>query len=426
MKSTYPFSPNRLYLVICSLLFLPPGLAGQTSQPGISDILNTYRLDSLFLQNESLENWAEQQSFRGSGFRQVEFRTETDRFDWERQEFTLRLSPRNIGENRLRMSSQENNLRAIQIRRSDRQAVLLRERYQAVSDYYFNEQRRAITGDQILLLREKIRLSALSLSDNAADPVDLAKTETDLFKAEISLDQLTSDQEKGISGFLRWLNITVEQSPEFDKLISVEGISKVLVKHSGFNPHRIPEIQYAEVELEDERIDQQLDRIQNRRWLDFVQARVRGDNNGFNQPEFSLGLGLNLPLLRENRRDDAINELSRKIAGSQLEHQIFEYRQKEAKARENLNSLVNRWEEFNERITNGITRKTLNRLSSESSPRPLELLLLREQLLIQELLLLDLEQKVYNAYINWLEAGGFLAETNPRNFFSVNLDVLRP
>ncbi len=89
-----------------------------------------------------------------------------------------------------------------------------------------------------------------------------------------------------------------------------------------------------------------------------------------------------------------------------------------------MKDLINRWQLFKEKAANGHTRKLYTQVSQIPGEKPLTLVQIKEQLLKQEQLLLEVETQVYNAYLQWLAASGLLAEDVPRNYLSVEREVL--
>lgn len=424
---TCPFRLWQIFYVLAVLCSVSLGRlsAQQREAVSIGEVLSSFYQDSLYRQIEATEAWATEQSWRGSTLREWEIRTETDEFDWDQQELTFRVSPRRRGENEYRSSRQRIRSQSLNTSKQQRQALVLKDRYQLLVKLYLLQKQQASKQQQKQMLEEKIRLLALRFGDQSLDPVDLAKAETDLFELEGELESILAQYAIHQQHLQSWLKRSDSVSIQLDEMISIEEIETSLQTLASFEAYQMPAILVAAYEVEDRYLEWQLERLQNNRWLNFAQARVKGDDMGFRQPQFSIGLAFNLPLVKENKSQEAINELRWRIAQSEQDLIIAEHESQELRTRGNLLSLIERWRNSQVRISKGLTQRTLDRIRQQEEQDALTLLRLEEQLLKQRQLLSKIEQQVYEAYLLWLEHAGHLSANSPRNFFSENMEVLQ-
>ena len=301
---------------------------------------------------------------------------------------------------------------------------MLRDRYQTILQVCFVQ--KSLEAKQIhhRLLEEKIRLLALQFGDISLDPVDLAKAETDLFEVESELGALITQLERKQMVLQNWLSLTDSVILPLEQLVSVDGIQEIVNRFDQVESTFLPQVQLAAQEVEDQFLQWQIERVRDNRWLDFVQARVRGDDMGFVQPDFSIGIGFVLPLPKENRHQDAINELQWRTAKAQLEQVRAESDFQAISASTKLRKLLQRYESVQSRIARGLTQQTLVRVRQQEAPQPLTLVMLEEQLLLQQQMLLEIERSLYEAYLEWLDSHGHLSADTPRNFLTEELELL--
>ena len=250
------------------------------------------------------------------------------------------------------------------------------------------------------------------------------KQKRDLFDVESEIEQLHSQIKESQLALKVLMGTQNDLILPMDQMISVAGINSVISRFREVESIQLPLVQLAAHEVEEQYIQWQIDRQSDNRWIDFIQARVRGDELGFARPDFSLGLGLNFPLPRDNKQQNAINELQWRMAKSQLEIVRDESSSLAYSAQEKLSHHINRWEQLHHRINEGLTRRTLDRIREQEAQEPLTLVLLEEQLLLQQLILMEIEQRIYEQYLLWLEAYGHLSTEAPRNFLSSGLELL--
>ncbi|MEM7368600.1 MAG: hypothetical protein AAF587_08340 [Bacteroidota bacterium] len=398
----------------------------QTQAVSILTVLRTYTQDSLFQQIQRTQSWADQRQWKGSRLREMEFRTETDKFDLSQQEFTFRLSPRSRKEYRYQRDRDQLRISSLHSNLSQRQAILLEARYHLVTKQYFSLRRYELKGAMKKIVEEKINFLALRFGELKLDPVDLAKSETDLFELESDVDQLLLELKSDDEVFQRWMQTNDSVELNFDALVTVQEIKVILLRTAQFEASLIPEVQMAAQEVEERYLEWEIDQSKNNRWIDFLQARVRGDDMGFIQPEFSIGLGLQLPLVRENRNQYAINELQWRMAKTNLTQLIEQNESEELTFRNKLLAQIDRWERLHNRLETGLTAKTLDMLRQQEKLDGLALVQLEEQLLLQQMILLETEQRVYEVYVQWLYLSGLLSGQSPRNYLSSRLEFIAP
>lgn len=407
------------------LAMIPLEMWGQVSRTySILEALSTYRQDSVLNQIQHTQNWAGQYSWKRSPLRQMELRTETDEFDLRQQEFTFRLSPRTRKEIQYRRDRDLLRTQTLQSSRIQRQALVLEGKYHLIQQVYFTQRELQQKRELLRLGKEKIRLLALEFNELKLDPIDLAKAETDLFDLESNIDQLTLLLQEQQDILVFWFHGTDSVIISFEDLISIPAIRHVLLQASHLTSEHIPEIQFAAQKVEERYIEWQLDQSRNRRWIDFFQARVRGDELGLVETDFSIGIGLTLPLIRDNRTQNAVNELQWRLAQNTLEELISAHESDEQDARKHLLAMIDKWELLSKRIEEGVTKKTLTLLRLQEDQEALVLVQLEEQLKLQTLILMEIEQRIYETYLQWLNANGLFSMESPRNYFSQSLELL--
>ncbi len=413
----------RLWLILLLLPFYRiQAQSGQQVSP--ADILSSFRLDSTYRHIQADLVWASQQAWRSGLFRQMEIRTETDRWEWNRQEFLFRISPRNPREIKLRNQQTQLSTKYLEPEQQAIQSQLLAERYETLIDLYFAQKSLGIYLQKKELLRRKLSILSLNFADADLNPVDLARTETALLKTEGDLTAAKRSYLRILTTVRNWLGAADSLRLNWDDFIAPTDIRAILDQESPFDPYLLPGQLVASLEVEDAFLDWQIEKTQQHRWIDFVQARVQGRDQGFDAPEVSLGLGLQLPLVREYKNQRTLDELAWRTARIESQVKGDRYRVKEAVSRQQLQDQLDQYEALYQQWESGHTRTAFQQLRQLQEVKAITLILLQEEIISQELLLLDQEEMLYEDYYDWLETSGHLSSFSPQNYFSISLEEL--
>lgn len=393
-------------------------------QASPADILSSFRMDSTYRKIQTDLVWANQQAWRSGLFRQMEIRTETDRWEWNRQEFLFRITPRNPREIKLRNQQAQLSAKYLEPEQQALQSQLLAERYETLIDLYIAQKSLGIYLQKKELLQKKLSILSLDFADADLNPVDLARTETTLLETEGDLTAARRSYSRVLTTVKTWLGTADRLSLNWDTFIGPEDIRAIIDQESPFDPHLIPGQLVASLEVEDAFLDWQLEKTQQHRWLDFVQARVQGRDQGFDAPEVSLGLGLQIPLIREHKNRRALDELAWRTARIESQVKGDRYRVKETLSRQQLQDQLDQYEALYQQWESGHTRTAFQQLQQLQDVKAITLILLQEEIISQELLLLDQEQGLYEDYYDWLGTSGHLSSFSPQNYLSISLEEL--
>lgn len=333
-------------------------------------------------------------AFRAPWLDNTELRTETRDFDFERQQYVLRLSPSTPG--KARAQSALYNLRE---NRPDFEAAEiacdeLRQRYEDWLDLYLVEEELKLLSslDSILADRNLVlnRQSA-SLDFDWDDLLDLRKEHT-----ELRLRQLTlRERRKNLLAPYGIQEVTLD----FSHFPAVSG----LINDLEIDP--IPEDPEIAYELELAAREIALERAEGRQYLDFVQGQYQGPHEDQFVERFSVGVGFQLP--GNGNRKLKVRELEleqQELIRKQTLDQKAEQQQMESRL-ETLTGLLQLYSattkifdeeaEELERISNNLARR--------EGFDPLPLLSIQARKLKNQLRALDSKQDLLERYLQLRE-----------------------
>ncbi|MBK8701717.1 MAG: hypothetical protein IPN29_20025 [Saprospiraceae bacterium] len=334
---------------------------------------------------------------------EVNLRTETDQFNFGRQEYAIRTMFNGFGEAGA-YSNEGRYLR--EIKEAEKEIYVsgrLYERYKELIDLHYTLKQIPLL-DKLYAFKDSLLGCKIALlqKGNYIAPKDILRLEEDLFKLREKQAEILSIA----TSLRRGLGVP---DTEFDWGLWPETETmRLVIDTLSFDrlPAAVQQKYAADLNLEEARL--QLDKKKDHRILDYAQLRYSKRDNLLFQDEFSIGLGLRLPYRGSHRR--AENEYLEERFGLQLEMQV-----KEAVGAENFKQekisftgYINELKFFQERNP---VYGTLNANHPENQLAVNEAR--RELMLIRQRRQVELEAKIAGAYIDLLYLSGRL-QAQPR------------
>lgn len=322
----------------------------------------------------------------------IDIRTETDRFNFNRQRYLFRLSP-----NTPKVRKAQTNLYQLYLKKADLQQSLAKKdfieiAYEEVLVFFEAFWKLKLKEDLLLILKdqEKVR-SKLSQTTNKI-PTDwieiqeeIAQLEVDIFKEETLLETW---QSAGL-----WIN--------WEDLLPIDSILTVL---DSYSTKRF-QLQAREYDVDNLIIEreEELEKAEQKKLLDFVQIEYNGPHTDDFQERISLTAGLRLPFSSGRKLKMEEIAIEKEILQQErlVEKQISQYKEKERKKQ--LQLLILEWT-FTKNKFAQQSQKMLDFAQSNASSdgSPLLLLSQKETNAERALDLLKLEVAIYQSYIGYL------------------------
>lgn len=331
-------------------------------------------------------------------FESYEFRTETRDFELDRQEYTFRVSPSTRGIVRAQESLYRHQEQAPDFEAQEGRCEALADRYTDWLKLYFLDQEQGL-----LTQLERVRADQSTVLNRLAGSLDfdwseLINTRKDQTDLKVELLTVQDRQNRyassyGLEGVV--LDFTDLLSPaEIRERINEQGAGQ-----------KDPELAYK---LETISRELELERAEQKQYLDFAQIKYQGPHDDPARERFSVGFALQLPnsgnqvlKLRELELDaeSLREEQVRDAAGKQSD---FEAR------RHLLLDRFGRYATFSDlyfqeqQEFEALARK----LSGREGINPLPLLKIKARALRNELKLLQLKEELYDGYLDLMERNG--------------------
>lgn len=375
----------------------------------------------LDLHRQHLSYW--QQTMRTLPFvDQISLRTETDRFELNRQEYLARVMVNGLDEIHKRRLLQETEFASEKVMQRVYWHEALLERYEAVASYrhllYKLEnlrELRIVFEDKLIVLK---KLAAL----NAGADLD------DLIKTEFELDELVLKISESEGHLEQWEQVIQIMTSGADANWQLDTSGFITPAQIEIVVAEIPEstIQNPQIAEIQARIDQigaefNFEKAQSNQILDFFQVRYASIPFAQLNRELSVGIALNLPFKGSSRVNMSELSIDKNAADQNMELHLAEMKSQLSISRLHVASLGKRFRLAQEQWQDSQARFTLEGYTNTETESPMILLNTRELQLKRQMTGLDIEREIMEQYINILNWTGRLSEEPPVNYLSKNL-----
>ena len=333
---------------------------------------------------------------------EAEFRTQTNEFDLDQMQYTLRLSTNNKEvrkyQNRIYNDLKKEYL--FELRQS--QEDQLEDLYKSYLEYYFSSQKINLRKQILPLYDDIITMLSKQDKDGEVSVTDLINASKRRDKLEIRLERDENKllQQSALDGALTQSIISVEDIGKFLAYLTVMTIPSELEEHK-FELNKI-ENQY------------QLEKAERDRRLDFAQLRYRGDSDDVWQEKVSIGLGFRFPHSSKNSLDMIELKLEKMIEEEKFKQRKLEYQNSLIQSQTNL---LEQLDNFNavDRIVQNLKKydQLTKSIKPQSKGEIIDILQLNIDSIEEEINLIEAKEELYKAFIEHAKTIGlFHADQN--------------
>ncbi len=402
---------NLFCFILLAILTFPI-----TAQISIKEILGSAKREKSMLRHQQQMDFIGKKSYEMPWLDGIEFRTETNDFVLREQEFTARASNNSRAERKAESSFQKTMKK---IYSTDEQILLtdfLEERYRLIVETYFLQTHLSLKKasgkvhkDQLKVLQKSVNLSGFKINDLIKADNSRKENEREILELEEALtynQQVISDWTKSKKGF--------EIKGDFIP------IDKVMEKARKLKLNAHSHVKLMRWALNIERSDRELDIIeaQNRKWVDFYQVKYGSSNPTEFRSDFTIGIGLRIPLKKSIRIKTSEIKIEKLIDENNKAH-IKEELQEEMKfILSKMETKYRLYQLLNSQIQNSQANTIYQKYKNIEGTSPLALLQLKESDLKTQYELFEVEQNIYQLYIDLIVASGHIAKVPFVNFLS--------
>ncbi len=358
--------------------------------------------------------------------KEIEFRTETNQFEIDKQKYSIRFKPIGWGE-----AASGEKLYALSINSSqvDYDGLLnlsLVNRYQLIVDHIWENTLLDLTQKLQILNKDKIIVLKKSVNHLDFDFNELVDAEDE--NINLQLDQIT--QINKIFNIEDEVRRSLPDLSEFHfhsgELIDIRQISNIIseIKATPTTDNVILKNSHLKVQIADAKFEMEL--AENRDYLSFIKFEYDNEEQEDFDKAISVGFGIRIPFLNPNQLD--INR--RKLAAIEAKG---EFRNLKIKTTDDITILIRALKRLMQQyqVVKGIKERnsvapSLSLYKKMKGINPLILLKLKESMLKNEMSLAKIIHRIYSKYIELLNVSGKLTEKPLKNYLSNQLVILSP
>ena len=395
----------RFLVLLFTLCTLPFSIRGQRLVT-TGQILGTAKEQAQFQLQERKLDFLKNTSHQLPFIDRWELRTQTNDLDPTEQRITFRVRPNSHKE---RHAQQQLHFSTIQFHQEATRKVLLKgvqQRYNTCLTLLFAPQRK-----QLLIDLESVYLELAKIYEQLGDFDNMMESEE--AGEAISLDLFDYEQEIGRA--IRKINYYLGDKANFEiRTTDFLTIWDLKQRIKNINPTRqITNPTLALLENEINLVEKELNVAiaEQKKWFNFAQIRYGGKDSFIPFREvFSVAFAFNIPTKNSNLLKKNKLELDRIAA----ENDWGEANYHLEKERKNLLRDLSNWLEKYEQLSKNLiaAQESIPQSSAASNSTPYELLSLKRRayLLRKDLRLHQIEEKIYQAYLDWLGVTGKMIE----------------
>ena len=382
---------------------------------GASLLLGQQNLDDFFRQrlrerriNQTSDRPAADPTDRPAWIEQVTVRTKTDEYDFNRQEYVLRLSPTTPRIRRAQLKSRELLLDRANWAADELRMDWIDRTYEETLDLYAATREAELQRDLLLVLRDQERVWQRLLA-TTQNPKDWIEAQEAILAAE-------TDLQRNVARRAELLPNGTEVA--VDSLVSLARIRTFVTNHltNASASSYLQNQQNLDRALLDAEVE--LERAEGRRIFDFLEAEYRGPHSDpFRQ---RLNLTASFELSRSGSRWLKLQELAveRDLLNREQRTELELHADERRRRAQELLRRIDIWEDARRRSSAQAARadQLVKRASGREGVNPLLQLYQRERTIRQEMDFLELELKIYEEYLAYLAHTMLLYEVPVRNY----------
>ncbi len=403
------------------LIFFPQEIISQSSKVSFPQLLRKIQNDSssYFLTEEI--NYLNTDPFQLPVVDEYEFRTDTDRWDFRRQRYTIRVNFSGWKERQYYRELQNQYIQSFSLENQRRLYDNITDAYYLFVDYYFGHRIKELREKEKLIIEDKLKVfDILAKSNNEINVNNLIRTEDDFYEVELDIEELKARNLKVQELFGIRMNDDNDFVIDTSNFISYSTMLLNYVE-TGSNLEKHPDIAFRKSQMEERLIEYDLEDAKTKRFLDYAQVRYAGrDNLNFGQ-EWSLGLGFRLP----TKGSDKIRLKELELESIQDESDIIlekmEIKKEIAILEKKFSEIMRKIEIIENQIEKTRVRFTDENYKNLATKDPFALLRVEESQLSREIDIVELQHELYIIYVTVLGLQGNFLQSPVINYLSEGL-----
>jgi hypothetical protein len=422
VNENFIFKKSGFFLFFLFVNVFVPTLSNAQNTLSTSDILSSAKQQYVLGLQQQRIDFLKNSTHKLPLVDEMEFRTETNDFKLEEQQYVLRGRFHTKAQQQAQADFQQAKIELNTIEEQLLMQDLLRERYDAIVKVSYFEKLLAAKKDQKILLEDRMTVLKRSINLPKFDILDLIDAEDDLHEADREILRLRNALNLAQQKIFRFSNQRGYLKTDELQLIEMGEVMKVVRSLSTEPSAAHATLVKRNLNVNLAATEQAIRRTQEENTLDYLQAQIGGtDDDGFRQ-NFSLGMGITIPV--RNRQQQKLDELEFEQIDESLKYEEIKIELKERMTQIRL-EMENQYELYqllNQQLENSQADQVLKQYQKIAGASPIAMLKLKGSQFKKELEQFSVQQNIYVLYVELLDASGKMMELPLRNYLEEGLE----
>ncbi|RMD98656.1 MAG: hypothetical protein D6816_15940 [Bacteroidetes bacterium] len=339
-----------------------------------------------------------------------EFRSETNDFDWQRQEYTVRISPSIPGIRKAQKQYYEQLKQAPALEELGDRCEDFLELHDDWISLFTSYKKEEILDEWDSLLNKKLQIAQQMAEAFNLDPEKLLDIQSEISDLKLFRSKIKTERDFLIDKYQIGNYRLI-----FDDLISLDSIKGYLEKIAVQSQNSSPEIQALLQEQQMLESEMDLEKSEQRKVVDFLQLKYNGPNDDPWKERLSVGLGLQLSNSGSQKlkmqklqieQEELKRKTERKIQRQQEEIEWLKYK---------LERNIRVYREYYAVVEEEIEKQRAYGLKATQGKNysPLYLLTAESKKLKSEMELLKMQEDIFKLYYLLMKENGQLCQHMP-------------
>ncbi len=358
-------------------------------------------------------------SFSPAWFDDIDLRTETNRFELPRQEYSIRFSPLSIFLRNAQKDNFREKINNINLKYNIEFSKHIIEIYEEWLDLLFTIKKYELVAGKLSLLKDETLVRekmALESENNIEKYIEATE---DKHQCELQLQALRSEIDIRAQGIFS--GYPADAIMEIDT--SLFPIDSILTLFENISSEELfaNSADYQKLEGKSSEIQSEMDiqSAENNQIFNFFQFQYRGPHDDLLNKRLSLMFSLSIPMLGKNKLKQELlvaenQETQRLLALKRIEFSES-FKKKSIKIRILFNKLKNCEAQLLELIA---TKEQIEKNLSPIARSPIWLLSYQMNILESKINILDLQKEIFLEYVDYLAMAGYFLSYPQVNFLA--------
>lgn len=421
VNENFIFKKSGFFLFFLFVNVFVPTLSNAQNTLSTSDILSSAKQQYVLGLQQQRIDFLKNSTHKLPLVDEMEFRTETNDFKLEEQQYVLRGRFHTKAQQRAHADFQQAKIELNTIEEQLLMQDLLRERYDAIVKVSYFEKLLVAKKAQKILLEDRMTVLKKSINLPKFNILDLIDAEDDLHEADRDILRIKNGLTLAQQQIFRYSNQRGYLKTDV-QLIDIEEVMKVVRSLSSEPSTAHATLVKRNLNVNLAAKEQAIRRTQEENTVDYFQAKIGGtDDNGFKQ-NFSLGMGITIPV--RNRQQDNLDELEFEKIDENLKYEELKIELKERMTQIRL-EMENQFELYQllgQQLENSQADEVLKQYQKIAGASPIAMLKLKGSQFKKELEQFSVQQNIYVLYVELLDASGKMMELPLRNYLEEGLE----